>query len=79
MVRYWYEARDGLGYKVDNRQVLFYADDGFLSSTHAEWLQAAFDLLTALFDRIGLCTNPKKTKVIVCLPGAIRAGVCEDS
>ena len=60
--------------EMDEFLCLFYADDGLLVSTNPELLQKAFDILSNLFDRMGLHTNAKKTKAMVCLPGNIRAG-----
>ena len=65
-------AQEGLRWRVSGRQVLFYADDGYLGSTDREWLQAALDALIPLFERVGLKTNVAKTKSMVCFPGTIR-------
>ena len=43
---------------------LFYADDGYIASSDAETLQRSVDVLTGLFDRVGLKTNVDKTKVM---------------
>ena len=50
----------------------FYADDGLVASRDPVRLQQAFNELTALFERVGLKTNAKKTEVVVFLPGKIR-------
>ena len=42
-------------------------------------MQDAFDLLIALFDRVGLATNETKTEVMVFLPGRIRTCLSEDA
>ena len=52
--------------------VCFYVDDGLLAARDPEHLQLAFDLLTALFDRVGLKTNTSKTEAMTFLPGRIR-------
>ena len=52
---------------------VFYADDGLIAARDPKTLQTAFDLLTGLFDRVGLETNTTKTEVMVFLPGRIRA------
>ena len=36
---------------------LFYADDRMVDSTNPVWFQTAFDMLTELFDWVGLKTN----------------------
>ena len=51
---------------------LFYADDGYIASTDAELLQRSVDVLTDLFDRVGLKTNVSKTKVMTCVDARIR-------
>ena len=68
----------GLG--VDDVRRLFacfYADDGLLAARDPEHLQLAFDLLTALFDRVGLKTNTLKTEAMTFLPGRIRIGLSD--
>ena len=35
----------------------FYVKDGMVASTDPGWIQLAFDMLTGLFDRVGLRTN----------------------
>ena len=86
VVRYWLftmgldeDSTTGLRHNVQARQVLFYADDGLVGSTSADWLQQAFDELIAIFDRVGLRTNPTKTKVMVCVPGSIRAAASQEA
>ena len=37
-----------------------------VASTYSGWLQLAFDILTGLFDRMGLRTNVRKTMGMVC-------------
>ena len=51
---------------------LFYADDGYIASTDDELLQRSMDILTGLFDRVGLRTNVGKTKVMTCIDSKIR-------
>ena len=51
---------------------VFYADDGLIASRNPKTLQTAVDLLTGLFDRVGLQTNTTKTEVMVFVPGKIR-------
>ena len=42
-------------------------------------LQRAFDILTGLFDRVGLRTNTKKTEDMIMLPGKIRTCLSADA
>ena len=68
----------GLGLD-DVRQLFacFYADDGLLVVRKPEHLQLVFDLLTSLFNRVGLKTNTTKTKAMSFLPRRIRQGLSD--
>jgi hypothetical protein len=50
----------------------FYVDDAFLASRDAEFLQRALDIISGLFEWVGLQTNTKKTQTMICTPGRIR-------
>ena len=39
-----------------------------VASTDPGWLQSGFDLLTGLFEHVGLQTNVRKTVGVVCRP-----------
>ncbi len=67
-------AREGIGDDVAQWLVAFYIDDVLVASRDPVWLQASFDILVSLFERIGLFTNAAKTKVMTCIPGRIREG-----
>ena len=56
----------------------FYADDGLVMSRGPEVLQRAFDILTGLFDQVGLRTNVKKTEVISFVPRRVRKCLSAD-
>jgi hypothetical protein len=58
----------GVGMRVLDHHLLFYADDGKLSSADKVWLQFALDQLVSLFELIGLSTNTEKTKAMVSTP-----------
>ena len=58
--------------------VAFYADDGVLSARCPEWLQESFTILAGLFERVCLCTNAQKTKVMTCILGRIRVSHAEE-
>lgn len=58
---------------------LFYADDGYIASSDEETLQRSVDVLTGLFDRVGLKTNVDKTKVMTCVDARIRVRQSEES
>ena len=65
-------ARDGYGDKIRTLMAFFYADDALLASQDPILLQRAPDVIVGLFERVGLCTNTSKTKVMICVPGRIR-------
>jgi hypothetical protein len=54
-----------------------FVDDGLVSARCPVWLQSSFDILTQLFERIGLLANADKTKVMICVPGKIRVAPTE--
>ena len=54
--------------RLNVKAALFYADDGMVAYTDPGWLQLVFDMLTGLFDRVGLHTNVRKTMGMVCSP-----------
>ena len=56
---------------------IFYADDGLIASRDPAVLQTAIDLLTGLFDRVGLKTNTTKTECMTFLPGKIRTALSD--
>ena len=56
---------------------IFYADDGLIASRNPKTTQTAVDLLTGLFDRVGLQTNTTKTEIMVFVPGKIRTFLLE--
>jgi hypothetical protein len=47
----------------------FYAADGVISSIDSVCLQGSVDHLVGLFARVGLDSNPTKTKAMVASPG----------
>ena len=57
--------------EIRTRIAIFYSNDGLIASRNPETLQKAIDLLTGLFDRVGLQTNIRKTEVIIFMPGNI--------
>ena len=48
-----------------------------VASTDPVWIQSALDLLTGMFDRVGLRTNVCKTVGMVCRP-FLAAGLWSD-
>ena len=58
---------------------MFYIDDAFIASRNPDLLQEAMDILVSLFDRVGLRTNTKKTKVQIFVPGRIRTRMTDSA
>jgi hypothetical protein len=58
---------------------IFYANGGYIASRNAKFLQEAINILVAMFKRVGLETNTKKTQAMVCMPGRIRVQLPTDS
>ena len=58
---------------------IFYANDGLIAARNPKTLQTAVDLLTGLFDCVGLQTNTTKTEVMVFVPGKIRTFLLESA
>ena len=48
------------------KAAFLYADNRILDSTNLGWIQTGFDMLTGLFDPLGLKENVKKTVGMVC-------------
>jgi hypothetical protein len=71
-------AWEGVGDAVHDQCIAFFVDDGLVSARCPVWLQSSFDILTQLFERIGLLANADKTKVMICVPGKIRAALMEE-
>jgi hypothetical protein len=71
-------AREGVGDAVRNQCITLFVDDGLVSARCPVWLQSSFDILTQLFERIGLLANANKTKVMICMPGKIQAALTEE-
>lgn len=59
--------------------VVFYANDRLVAAQDPKIPQNAFNILTELFDWVDLRANTTKTKVMVFLPGRIRAGLSEQA
>ena len=55
----------------------FYTENGMVASTDPGWIQTEFDMLTVIFDQVGLKTNSNKTVGVACHP-CWASGVCAD-
>ena len=71
-------AQDGVGRLVRDHCIAFFVDDGLVAARCPVWLQASFNILIKLFERIGLMANADKTKVVTCTPGKIRVAQTEE-
>ena len=60
------DGTKGLGLSIQDLAVYFYTENVFITSTQPERLQRAFDVLTGLFDWIGLQTNARKMVSMEC-------------
>ena len=60
------EGIQGLGLSIRYLVTYFYADDGLVALTQPERLHREFDVLTGLFDQVGLRMNTRKTVIIAC-------------
>ena len=69
----------GLGFTVEERLALFYADDGYLGSRDGSWLANGLQILADLFRRVGLESNAAKTKSMSCLPPKVRTSFSESA
>jgi ribosomal protein L34E len=78
VIRDWYHKLEMHG-MADMVKAIFYADDGHLYSTNADALQLATDLIVELFERMGLQTNPAKTKIMICAPTPHTTKICTPS
>ena len=75
VVRHWIEGlvaetaeKGETGREGRHQLAVFYADDGMVVSLDPSWLQGGFSALVAIFDRVGLQTNVRKTVSMACHP-----------
>ena len=61
----------GLGLTATNKLTIFYADDGLVVAHDHEWLPHAIDVLSGLFEQVGLWMSINKTKCMSYMPGHI--------
>ena len=54
-------GREGIGLSIRYLEAYFYADDGLVALTQLERSMRAFDILSGLFDRVGIRKNTRKT------------------
>ena len=75
IIRHWVtfveptvDVLEGLGLSIRELAAYFYAEDGLVASIKPERLQREFDILTGLFDQVGLSMNTRKTVIMECQP-----------
>ena len=65
------EAQHGMVWALGEIKLVFYGYDGEIFGRYHEWVQDALAVTVAMFRGMGLETNLKKTKAMVCTPGFI--------
>ena len=68
-----------LGLTIIDLETYFYANDGLMASTQPERLHRVFDVLTGLFNHIGLHKNTAKTVGMVFHPYHSPGGMLEEA
>ena len=81
VVRHWVnglvdeaEEKGETGQEGRHQSEVFNAVNGMVVSSDPAWLQGAFNALVAIFNRVGLLTNVRKTVRMVCHPCRAGAG-----
>ena len=59
---------EGLGLSIRDLAAYFYVKNGLVASTQTKRLQREFNVLTGLFDWVGLRTNTRKAVSMACQP-----------
>ena len=59
------EAKGETGREGQHQLAVFYANDGMVVSLDPAWIQGAFNALVAIFYKVGLLKNVRKTFSIV--------------
>ena len=65
---------EGLGDMIQELADLFYYDNGLVASPRPESFHREFNVLTDLFDQVGLLTNVRKKVSIACRTCYIPSG-----
>ena len=60
-----------MGWAAEERNLVFYADDRRVAVRDHGWVQDALMVTVAMFHRMGLLNNLKKTKAMICSFGFI--------
>ena len=73
VIRHWVamaaateEGIDGLNLSIQDLVAYFYSDNGLIASTQPERTHQALNILTGLFDKVGLRTNTEKMMSMAC-------------
>ena len=59
-------SKNGLGWAAGERKVILYAGDGRIAGRDHKWVQDALSVTVEMLQRMGLETNIKKSKTMVC-------------
>ena len=59
------EAMQGMGWSAGERKMVFYADDRRIAGRDQIWVQDTLVVTVAIFRKVGLDTNPEKTKALL--------------
>ena len=65
------EVKHGMGWMAVERNLIFYADDGRIEGRDHICVQDSLTVTVAMFQRVGMETNPENTNALVCTPGYI--------
>ncbi len=64
---------------MDVLLAIFYVDNAYIATREPVFLQWAIDGRVSTFERVGLETNIRKTKAMICTPGKIWLQLPADS
>ena len=67
-----HEAQHGIVWDAWYRNLVFYTDDVRIAVRYHEWVQDVLTVTVAMFHRMGLDANLKKTNAMVCTPRFVR-------
>ena len=65
------EAQRAMGWAAEERNLVFYVDDGRIAGRDHEWFQDALSVTVEMFQRMVWEKSIEKSKTMVCTPGYI--------
>ena len=60
-----------MGWAAGEINLVFYSNNGWIEGRDHEWVQDTLEVTVAMFCKMGLDVNLKKTKAMVCTPDLI--------